>query len=106
MNGVRPQLERKQLKNLVGTYYSRHLDFFWTLALNENNQLVVKRPTIADKIMEPSADGEFLLMMDYGPYSSEGWIRFHFKENGDVSHFTVSHPRLMHHRFDKVGIAD
>ena len=106
MNTVKPQPDRIQLQKLTGTFYSRHLDFFWTLVLNEHNQIVVKRPTIADKILEPSADGEFLLMMDYGPYSSEGWIRFHFNKNGDVSHFTISHPRLMQHRFDKVKIAD
>ena len=102
---VKPQLDRKQLQQLTGTYYSRHLDYFWTLVLNENSQLVVKRPTIADRIIEPSVDGTFLLMMDYGPYSSEGWIRFYFRENGAVSHFTISHPRLMQHRFDRVEVA-
>ena len=99
---TKQNLTREQLQKFSGKYYSRHLDFFWTLILNENNQLVVKRPTIADKIIEPSADGEFRLMTDYGPYESESWIRFYYTDNGNVSHFTISHPRLMHHRFDKV----
>ncbi|MBA2500028.1 MAG: beta-lactamase family protein [Chitinophagaceae bacterium] len=99
---TKPNLAREQLQKFTGNYYSRHLDFYWTLVLNENNQLVVKRPTIADKRIEPTADGEFRLMMDYGPYESESWIRFYFTDNGSVSYFTISHPRLMGHRFDKV----
>jgi CubicO group peptidase (beta-lactamase class C family) len=93
---------RHELQQLTGKYYSGHLDFYWTLILNEKDQLVVKRPTIADKVLEPWFDGDFLLMTDYGPYSSESWVRFYFDKNGNVTHFTVSHPRLMHHRFDKV----
>ncbi len=98
----KPNLNKEQLQKFTGKYYNRHLDFYWTLALNENNQLVVKRPTIADKIIEPSADGEFQLVMEYGAFTSEGWIQFYYTDNGSVSHFTISHPRLMGHRFDKV----
>ncbi len=94
--------DKKELQKLTGKYYSKHLDFYWTLVLNEKDQLVVKRPTIADKIMEPWVDGEFRLMTDYGEYSSESWVRFHYNEKGSVTHFTVSHPRLMNHRFDKL----
>jgi hypothetical protein len=94
--------ERKKLQKLTGKYYSKHLDFYWTLVLNEKDQLVVKRPTIADKVVEPWTDGEFRLMIDYGEYSSESWVRFHYDEKGNVTHFTVSHPRLMNHRFEKL----
>jgi CubicO group peptidase (beta-lactamase class C family) len=97
-----PKLSIEYLQKLTGKYYSRHLDFYLAIKLNEHNQLVVKRPTIADKILYPSADGEFQLNTDYGPYSSESWLRFYFNDFGGVSHFTVSHPRLMGHRFDKV----
>ena len=93
---------RKELEKLAGKYYSAHLDFYWTLVLNEKDQLVVKRPTIADKVLEPWIDEEFRLLTDYGEYSSESWVRFFTDEEGKVSHFTVSHPRLMNHRFDKV----
>ncbi len=99
---TKPNLGRQQLQNFTGKYYSRHLDFYLTLVLNEKDKLVVKRPTIADKIIEPSADGEFELVMEYGTDISEGWIRFHYDDNGNVSHFTISNPRLMGHRFDKV----
>ncbi|ULQ57129.1 beta-lactamase family protein [Flavihumibacter rivuli] len=92
----------KELHKLTGKYYSAHLDFYLTLVLNERDELVVKRPTIADKILEPWTDGEFRLSTDYGEYSSESWVRFHYDEQGNVTHFTVSHPRLMNHRFDKL----
>jgi CubicO group peptidase (beta-lactamase class C family) len=97
-----PKLSKEYLQKLTGKYYSGHLDYYLTIVLNESNELVVKRPTIADKILYPSADGEFQLVTDYGPYSSESWVRFYFNNKREVSHFTVSHPRLMHHRFDKV----
>jgi hypothetical protein len=93
---------RKELQKLTGIYYSRHLDFYWTLTLNEKDQLVVKRPTISDKVLEPWVGGEFRLMTDYGEYASESWVRFHYDTKGRVTHFTVSHPRLMNHRFDKL----
>ena len=92
----------KELQKLTGKYYSKHLDFYWTLVLNEKDQLVVKRPTIADRVLEPWVDDEFRLMTDYGEYSSESWVRFHYDEKGNVTHFTVSHPRLMNHRFEKL----
>lgn len=98
----KPELSKDHLQKLTGKYYSSLLDFYLSIILNEHNQLVVKRPTISDKILYPSADGEFQLNTDYGPHSSENWIRFHFNEKGAVSHFTVTSPRLMGHKFDKV----
>lgn len=93
---------RNELQKLTGKYYSRHLDFYWTLILNEKDELVVKRPTVPDKVLKPWIDNEFMLTTDYGPYSSESWVRFHYNQKGKVTHFTVSHPRLMDHRFEKL----
>ena len=98
----KPKLTRSELQRLTGKYYSSHLDYYLTIVSNENDQLIIKRPTIADKILEPWFDGDYRLMTDYGPYSSESWVHFFFNDNGEVSHFTVSHPRLMNHRFEKV----
>ena len=98
----KPILLKEDLQRFTGKYYSSHLDFYWTIVLDGNNQLVVKRPTIADKIIEPSVDGEFRLMIDYGPYSGDAWIRFYADKSGKVTHFTVTHPRLMGHKFDKI----
>jgi hypothetical protein len=57
---------KNELPKLTGKYYSAHLDFYWTLMFNENNELVVKRPTIADKTLDPwRIDGEYRLLADY-----------------------------------------
>ncbi len=96
-----PKPRRQELQKLVGKYYSKHLDYYLTLVLNETSQLVVKRPTIADKILEPYPDGDYRLMTDFGHFSSESWVRFYPDDLGNVTHFTVTNPRLMGHRFDK-----
>ena len=41
---------KEELNSFTGKYYSPHLDYFWTLELNVEGQIVVKRPTIADTI--------------------------------------------------------
>ncbi|CAN0494596.1 unnamed protein product, partial [Phaeothamnion confervicola] len=49
------------LQKLTGKYYSKHLDFYLTIVLSDEGKLVVKRPTIADKVLEPYATDEFKL---------------------------------------------
>jgi CubicO group peptidase (beta-lactamase class C family) len=100
----RPTLKTEELKLLTGKYYSNHLDFYLTIRLNDKNQLVVRRPTVAEKVLEQFPDGEFRLMTDYyREQSSESWVRFHYDNKGVVSYLTITHPRLMHHRFVKVS---
>ncbi|WP_462249352.1 serine hydrolase domain-containing protein [Ferruginibacter sp.] len=90
------------LQKLCGTYYSKHLDFYWRIILNEQGQLVLKRPTIADKIIEPGYDEEFKLPIQFHTNDeSWAWVKFYFTENGEVEYLDVRHSRLMHHRFDK-----
>jgi CubicO group peptidase (beta-lactamase class C family) len=90
------------LKKLCGTYYSKHLDFYWRIVLNEQGKLVLKRPTIADKIIEPGYDDEFKLPIQFHTNDeSWAWIKFYFTEKGEVEYLDVRHSRLMHHRFDK-----
>lgn len=90
------------LEKLCGTYFSRHLDFYWRIVLNEMGQLVLKRPTIADKIIEPGYDDEFELPIQFHTDDEAvAWIKFHFNEKGEVDYLNVRHGRLMHHRFDK-----
>lgn len=90
------------LQKLCGTYYSKHLDFYWRIVLNEKGQLVLKRPTIADKIIEPGYDDEFKLPIQFHTNDeSWAWIKFYFSDNGEVEYLDVRHGRLMHHRFDK-----
>jgi CubicO group peptidase (beta-lactamase class C family) len=102
INNSAPKFTRKELQKFAGKYYSNHLDYYWTIIVDENDRLVVKRPTVSDKIVYPFPDGDFMLVMEYGGYDSPGWIRFHYNDKGEVSHITITHPRLMGHRFDKV----
>jgi hypothetical protein len=67
--------------------------------------LVIKRPTIADTKIIPDRENTFLIKIEeYASRESPttGWIRFHTNSSGAVTHLTVSHPRLMHHRFDRL----
>lgn len=101
---VTRQLPPKELlKKLAGLYYSPHLDFYWRIELDVEGRLLLKRPTIADKYLEPGPDGEFRLNVQYyEDDESEVWIRFYTNDAGEVTHLDVHHTRLMHHRFDKV----
>jgi CubicO group peptidase (beta-lactamase class C family) len=96
------QPTKETLATFTGKYYSKHLDFYWTIVQDEQGKLVIKRPTIADKYLDPVSENEFLLIFEnYAWAPQESWVRFHKDAQGKVTHLTVSHPRLMHHRFDK-----
>ncbi|HEY0750041.1 MAG TPA: serine hydrolase domain-containing protein, partial [Chitinophagaceae bacterium] len=94
---------QKELAGFEGKYYSRHLDFYWTLMLNEDGKLVVKRPTIEDKQLYPETKDVFTLMVDKYPDDAfEVFVAFHRDTNGKITHFTVTDPRLKGHRFDRI----
>jgi hypothetical protein len=100
---IKKQYSKEDLQKLTGKYYSKHLDFYWTIMMNDEGDLVVKRPTIADKVLEPFFDDEFRLNIEFWENDeSRVWIRFYYNEAGEVNWFDVHNPRLMHHRFDKV----
>ncbi len=102
VTAIKKQYSKDELQKLTGTYYSKHLDFYWRIVLNEKGQLILKRPTIADKIIEPGYDDEFELAVQYHiDDESVAWIKFYFKATGEVDYLNVRHGRLMHHRFDK-----
>jgi hypothetical protein len=102
---VKPNLNKEQLKALTGLYYSKNLDFYLTIILNAKGNLVVKRGTIADKVLDPFSEDEFHMKFElYEEEESDCWLKFH-TQNDKVSHFIVSHPRLMKLRFDRVGDA-
>jgi CubicO group peptidase (beta-lactamase class C family) len=100
-----PVLAQTYLQKLTGKYYSKHLDFYLTIVLNDEGKLVVKRPTISDKILEPHSLTEFKLPTEFFEtnYESTFWVNFYFDATGMPTHFDVRHGRLMHHRFDKVS---
>jgi CubicO group peptidase (beta-lactamase class C family) len=93
------------LASFTGKYYSKHLDYYWTIIEDGEGNLIIKRPTIADTKIIPERENTFLIKIEefaYRESPTNGWIRFHSNGDGVVTHLTVSHPRLMHHRFDKL----
>jgi CubicO group peptidase (beta-lactamase class C family) len=93
---------KEELHSFAGKYYSRHLDFYWTLAVSKEGRLMIKRPTIADTELTPETKDVFTVIVDKYPGSSfEVFAIFHRDAASQITHFTVSDPRLMHHRFDK-----
>jgi CubicO group peptidase (beta-lactamase class C family) len=95
-----PSLER--LQHVAGRYHSPHLDYPWTLMIDEAGGLVLRAPTMADTKVEPYQENEFLLRHEKFPgMPARYWIRFHENEVGEITHLTVWNPRLMHHRFDR-----
>ncbi|MBX2895695.1 MAG: serine hydrolase [Cyclobacteriaceae bacterium] len=93
-----------QLQKFTGKYYSKHLDFYWTIVMNDAGELVVKRPTIADKILEPFYNDEFRLIIEFREHEeSRVWINFEYDKAGKVNGFNIQNSRLMHHQFDKVN---
>lgn len=95
---------KAELLSFTGKYYSKHLDYYWTVALNADGKLIVKRPTIADMELLPDLKGEFRLTMeDRAGHGFDCWVNFHPDAKGQVTHLTVHYPRLMDHRFDKIS---
>jgi CubicO group peptidase (beta-lactamase class C family) len=102
---VEPVYSKEYLQKLTGKYYSKHLDFYLTIVLSDEGKLVVKRPTIADKVLEPHSPDEFKLPTEFYEtnYEVNFRVHFYFNDAGKPTHFDVRHGRLMHHRFDKVS---
>jgi hypothetical protein len=66
--------------------------------------LVIKRPTVADTVIEAESINQFQLKIEQYPDSGfDAWILFHKDQNGNITHFTVWFPRMMHHRFDRIA---
>ena len=90
------------LEQFTGEYHSRHLDFYCRIVLNENNQLIIRRPTISDKLLIPDGENKFLFEMEA---VGDRWYvvaQFTKNEKGEVDGINMQHVRMMHHRFDKV----
>lgn len=93
---------RDYLEQFAGEYHSRHLDFYCRILLDENGQLVMRRPTISDKVLIPDGENKFLFEMDA---VGDRWYvvaQFTKNEKGAVDGINMQHVRMMHHRFDKV----
>ncbi len=93
----------QQLRRLAGTYYSEHLDYHWTLMVDDTGRLALRAPTLPSLTLEPYSEGEFLLRHERFPgMPYHVWIRFHENADGEVTHLTAWNPR-MNHRFERRG---
>lgn len=91
------------LARFVGKYYSKHLDFFWTIVINDKDQLVLHRSTLPDTIIEPDGPNQFHYIGEKSPgVGFDQWIRFNSNAKGVSTGFTVWSARVMHHEFEKV----
>jgi hypothetical protein len=92
----------ERLKMFTGEYFSEHLDYYCRVLLTENNELVIRRPTISDKLLIPYGENSFLFEMQA---DSDGWyVLAEFTKNkmGEIDGINMQHQRMMHHRFEKV----
>lgn len=97
------KINKPQLQQFVGKYYSPHLDYYFRVVLDEKDQLIVKRPTLSDVKLEPYGENSFLLQADTGGYFVYTVITFTRNKKGQVDGFDIRYSRLMHHRFEKVN---
>ena len=96
-----PSLE--ELKKITGSYYSKHLEYFWNFELNEQGKMVLKRATMPDATIEPDGENQFHYIAEKGPGDGfDQWILFNKDAQGKITGLTVWSSRVMHHRFDKV----
>jgi hypothetical protein len=96
---------KEELARFTGKYYSKHLDFYWTIAQSENGDLIIKRPTIADTTLYPDGLNRFRFTIEdhHRGTGFDGWITFHPAEKGAGAYLTVWFPRVMNRRFDKMA---
>ncbi len=96
------QLTPTYLQAFTGQYHSPHLDYYCRIILNEKGQLILRRPTLSDKIVIPIGKDQFLFEMDHRQSSWYVKASFSRDENGDVNGIEMQHNRMLHHRFNKV----
>lgn len=97
-SGYSPQ----DLKRFTGEYYSEHLDFYCRIILSPQNELIIRRPTVSDKLLIPYDQNRFIFEMQA---DRDGWyVMAEFTQNnkGEIEGINLQHQRMMHHRFKKV----
>lgn len=96
------QPSKEILAGFTGKYYSKHLDYFWNIAMNEEGQLVLKRNTLPDAIIEPDGLNQFHYIAEKSPGSAfDQWLLFNKDDKGTITGITVWSARVMHHEFEK-----
>lgn len=91
------------LQQFTGQFYSNHLDYYCRVLLNKNGQLVLSRPTVSEKILEPYGENRFLFEMDAGGDSWYVVAIFTKNKKGEIDGIDMQHIRMIHYRFDKIN---
>jgi len=92
----------QDLVEFTGRFYSKHLDYFWNIELNEAGKLIRKSSNLPDTNLEPDGTNQFHYIGEkYLNAGFDSWIMFNKNDRGEITHLTVWSGRVMHHRFDK-----
>ena len=96
------KVTKAYLQQFTGRFYSPHLDYYFRIVQNQEGQLIIKRPTLSDKTMEPYGENRFFFEGDTGAYNFYTVATFTKNKKGEVDGFNLQDSRMMHHRFNKV----
>jgi hypothetical protein len=96
------KINKEYLQQFTGQFYSPHLDYYFRIILNEEGQLIIKRPTIKDKTLETYGDNSFFFEGETGAYSFYTVATFTKNLKDEVDGFNLQDSRMMHHRFEKI----
>ena len=93
---------KEKLSEFTGRFYSKHLDYYWNIELNEVGKLILKSSNLPDTELEPDGTNQFHFIGEQYPGSGfDRWILYSINDQGVITHLTVWTGRVMHHRFDK-----
>lgn len=101
-SGVIWKPSKEILAEFTGRFYSKHLDYYWNLDLNEAGKLILKSTNLPDIELEPDGYNQFHCIGEKYPGSGyDRWILFEKNAEGAIINLIVWSGRVMHHRFDK-----
>lgn len=96
------QPSREMLAEFTGRFYSKHLDYYWNIELNNAGKLILKSTNLPDTELEPDGYNQFHFVGEKYPGSFfDRWILFEKNDEGAITHLITWSERVMHHRFDK-----
>jgi len=95
-------LDENYLQQFTGQYYCAQLDYYFRIIMDEQGQLIIKRPTVRDVVMMPYIEDQFIVEGKTGDYSVFGKNIFTRNKDGNVDGFISRDSRSMNFRCDKV----
>jgi CubicO group peptidase (beta-lactamase class C family) len=95
-------VNEQYLQQFTGQYYNAQLDYYFRIAVDEQGQLIIKRPTVRDVVMIPYSNDKFIVEGKTGAYSVFSWMLFTRNQEGEIDGFTGRDSRTMNFRCEKV----